>query len=79
MMLDGANRICFIIDPGKSDILEYYGTRPERFDAVLTDESDRVREIQVKQPNLAHPGSGVPSNCLAERCASSTACAGASG
>jgi glucose-1-phosphate thymidylyltransferase len=27
MILGGANRICFVISPGKSDILEYYGTR----------------------------------------------------
>jgi glucose-1-phosphate thymidylyltransferase len=28
MILGGANRICFVIAPGKSDILEYYGNRP---------------------------------------------------
>jgi len=28
MMLGGADRICFVIAPGKSDILEYYGSRP---------------------------------------------------
>ena len=28
MMLGGADRICFVIAPGKSDILEYYGNRP---------------------------------------------------
>jgi glucose-1-phosphate thymidylyltransferase len=116
MVLGGAEKICFIISPGKSDILEYFGggqvdsasvafvvqpkpaglcdalfraaplihpdeevlvglpdtiwfpeaalrslpegklafllfpvTRPELFDAVVTDENDRVREIQVKQ------------------------------
>jgi glucose-1-phosphate thymidylyltransferase len=27
MMLAGAERICFVIAPGKSDILEYYGAR----------------------------------------------------
>jgi dTDP-glucose pyrophosphorylase len=27
MILGGADRICFIVAPGKSDILEYYGTR----------------------------------------------------
>src|ERR671924_154432 len=27
MVLGGADRICFVIAPGKSDILEYYGTR----------------------------------------------------
>jgi glucose-1-phosphate thymidylyltransferase len=117
MILAGADRICFVIAPGKSDILEYYGARglparvcytvqprpaglcdaifhaepfigarefvivglpdtiwfpedalralgdeplsfllfpvdaPERFDAVLTDERGRVREIRVKQPD----------------------------
>lgn len=114
MVLAGADRICFVIAPGKSDILEYYGSsvegahlcyavqprpaglcdavfralpfvhetesvivglpdtiwfpadglralpedvlsfllfpveRPECFDAVVTDEAGRVREIQVK-------------------------------
>jgi glucose-1-phosphate thymidylyltransferase len=120
MVLGGADRICFVIAPGKSDILEYYGNhaigahmsftvqrapaglcdaifqalplippdefvivglpdtiwfpedalkslgndplsfllfpvnRPERFDAVLTDDTGRVQEIRVKQQ---HPGS----------------------
>ena len=116
MVLGGAKNICFVIAPGKSDILEYYGggkidsatisfvvqpkpaglcdalfraaplihadehvliglpdtvwfpedglsalpdgslsfllfpvERPELFDAVVTDDRDRVREIQVKQ------------------------------
>ncbi len=116
MVLGGAEKICFVISPGKSDILEYYGggkidsasiafvvqqkpaglcdaifcaaplvhpdehvliglpdtvwfpadglralpdgslafllfpvDRPELFDAVVTDEAGRVREIQVKQ------------------------------
>src|SRR5215217_6438390 len=117
MIVAGADRICFVIAPGKSDILQYYGGRelpvhlcyavqqrpaglcdaifqarpfigadefvivglpdtiwfpedalralgdealsfllfpvesPERFDAVLTDPSGRVREIRVKQPD----------------------------
>ena len=116
LVLGGAGKICFVISPGKSDILEYYGAgaysarifysvqpepaglcdaifcalpliadedhvvvglpdtiwvpadalaqlpdgplafllfpveHPELFDAVLLDEHDRVREIQVKQP-----------------------------
>ncbi len=120
MVKGGARRVCFVIAPGKSDILEYYGgsaygaslcyavqsrpaglcdalfralpligrddeaviglpdtiwfpddglaalppgrlafllfpvARPELFDAVLTDESGRVREIRVKQ---REPGS----------------------
>jgi glucose-1-phosphate thymidylyltransferase len=116
LLIGGANKICFVISPGKSDILEYYGgstldsastsfvvqprpaglcdaifcaaplvaegecvaiglpdtiwfpadgfralgdetlefllfpvERPELFDAVITDESGRVLEIQVKQ------------------------------
>jgi glucose-1-phosphate thymidylyltransferase len=28
MILGGADRICFVVAPGKSDILEYYGHRP---------------------------------------------------
>jgi dTDP-glucose pyrophosphorylase len=121
MILGGAQRICFVIAPGKSDILEYYGNRPnkahisftvqrvpaglcdavfqalplipadefvivglpdtiwfpedalkmlgddplsfllfpvnrpERFDAVLTDEAGQVREIRVKQQNPGSP------------------------
>jgi glucose-1-phosphate thymidylyltransferase len=120
MILGGADRICFVVAPGKSDILEYYGShpcaahvcftvqprpaglcdavfsalplippedfvmvglpdtiwfpedalqrlgdgplsfllfpvdQPQRFDAVLTEPSGRVREIRVKQE---HPGS----------------------
>ena len=115
MVLGGADKICFVIGPGKSDILEYYGGgydrasaayvvqpaaaglcdaifcaaplvhgdepvliglpdtiwfpengytalpegrlsfllfpvgHPEQFDAVVLDEDDRIREIQVKQ------------------------------
>ncbi len=115
LVLGGATKICFVISPGKSDILEYYGgsvfsatvfyavqprpaglcdalfqalpliapdepvlvglpdtiwcpddalrllpddrlsfllfpvERPELFDAVVTNDSDRVLEIQVKQ------------------------------
>jgi dTDP-glucose pyrophosphorylase len=116
MIAGGANKICFVVSPGKSDILEYYGSkvysadvcytvqtqasglcdaifralpfvgqdehvlvglpdtiwfpedgftyledgvlsfllfpvdRPEFFDAVVTDDSGRVLEIQVKSP-----------------------------
>jgi glucose-1-phosphate thymidylyltransferase len=115
MILGGADKICFVISPGKSDILEYFGggiggaaicyavqpraaglcdaifralpvidrsqpvmvglpdtiwfpenalaelpddvlsfllfpvARPELFDAVVTDDAGRVREIQVKR------------------------------
>jgi glucose-1-phosphate thymidylyltransferase len=121
MMLAGADRLCFVIAPGKSDILEYYSARdlqalvcytvqprpaglcdaifrarplvvpddfvivglpdtiwfpedalralgddplsfllfpvdaPERFDAVLTDELGRVREVRVKQADPDTP------------------------
>ncbi|HOL71203.1 MAG TPA: sugar phosphate nucleotidyltransferase [Bryobacteraceae bacterium] len=119
MVAGGAGKICFVISPGKSDILEYYGgsvngahvsyavqprpaglcdaifralplvapgesvlvglpdtiwfpedglcflpedtlsfllfpvERPELFDAVVTDDSGRVLEIQVKRPEAA--------------------------
>lgn len=119
MILGGATKVCFVISPGKSDILAYYGggvgpayvcyavqprpaglcdaifralplvppdepvvvglpdtiwfpedglqmlpddalsfllfpvERPEFFDAVVTDDAGRVREIQVKQPGAA--------------------------
>jgi glucose-1-phosphate thymidylyltransferase len=119
LVLGGATRICFVISPGKSDILEYYGGsvfsadvfyavqpraaglcdalfrarplidddenvliglpdtiwypddgfrllpddrlsfllfpvgRPELFDAVVTGDDGRVREIQVKRPGAA--------------------------
>jgi dTDP-glucose pyrophosphorylase len=118
MIRGGADKLCFVISPGKSDILHYYGSRlwgadimyavqphpgglcdavfrarpfitaeesviiglpdtiwfpedgikqlpndvlsfllfpveqPEFFDAVITDECDRVREIRVKQKNI---------------------------
>jgi glucose-1-phosphate thymidylyltransferase len=120
MLLGGADKICFVIAPGKSDILEYYGMgrdfsavyvvqpspaglcdalfraapligegesvliglpdtiwfpedgfaqlpdhclsfllfpvdRPEFFDAVVMDEGEQVREIQVKQPGATSP------------------------
>jgi glucose-1-phosphate thymidylyltransferase len=117
MVLGGADKIAFVIAPGKCDILQYYGNRfgdaammyvvqprpgglcdavfravpfvhpsepvivglpdtvwfpedalralpddqlsfllfpverPEFFDAVITDDANRVREIQVKRPN----------------------------
>lgn len=119
MLIGGVDKICFVISPGKSDILEYYGAkvdradlcyvvqpepaglcdalfralplirpdeqaviglpdtiwfparallalpsgdfsfllfpveRPELFDAVITDESGRVLEIQVKSNRAA--------------------------
>ncbi|HKS88717.1 MAG TPA: sugar phosphate nucleotidyltransferase [Stellaceae bacterium] len=119
MLCAGADKICFVISPWKSDILQYYGgaiggaaiayvvqpepaglcdaifracpligddepvlvglpdtiwlpadalarlpgdrlafltfpvDRPQLFDAVIADESGRVREIQAKQPNAA--------------------------
>ncbi|GJE49347.1 Glucose-1-phosphate thymidylyltransferase 2 [Methylobacterium tardum] len=119
MIRGGARKICFVISPGKSDIVEYFGAgygetpiayvvqprpsglcdaifsalpliapdepvivglpdtiwlpqdaliqlpddtlsfllfpveRPENFDAVVTDRSGAVREIQVKQPDAA--------------------------
>lgn len=119
MLHGGASKICFVISPGKSDIMEYYGAsyggasiayvvqprasglcdaifqaaplihpdepvmvglpdtvwfperaladlpddilsfllfpveQPELFDAVVTDEKDRIVEIQVKQTNPA--------------------------
>lgn len=121
MISGGATRICFVVSPGKTDILEYYGSkiysadvcytvqthasglcdaifralpfvadddqvlvglpdtiwfpedgfrflpddrlsfllfpvdRPESFDAVVTDEDGRVREIQVKKLGAATP------------------------
>jgi len=117
MIMGGADKLCFVISPGKGDILHYYGSRlwgadimyavqpqpgglcdavfrarpfiradesvmiglpdtvwfpedalqqlpedalsfllfpvehPQFFDAVLTDEHNKVREIQVKQKN----------------------------
>lgn len=119
MILGGASKICFVISPGKSDIMEYFGgsmgtaqicyavqpsplglcdsifralplihpdehvlvglpdtvwfpadgfrelgdegvsfllfpvERPEFFDAVVTDQAGRVREVQVKNPGAA--------------------------
>lgn len=36
MILGGADRICFVISPGKSDILEYYGGRVYTADVCYT-------------------------------------------
>ena len=36
MVLGGADRICFVIAPGKSDILEYYGARNVGADLCYT-------------------------------------------
>ena len=136
MIRAGADKICFVISPGKSDILEYYGgavgsaslcyvvqprpaglcdsifravplispdervvvglpdtiwfpedglsslppdllsfllfpvDRPEFFDAVVMDEDDRVKEIQVKQPgaesNWIWGAFGMPGRVLHE-------------
>jgi dTDP-glucose pyrophosphorylase len=121
MIRGGADKICFVISPGKSDIMEYYGAgygdasiayvvqpqalglcdaifratalvapddqvmvglpdtiwfpedalaalpddvlsfllfpveQPEFFDAVVLDDQDNVREIQVKQKDAASP------------------------
>jgi dTDP-glucose pyrophosphorylase len=33
MLLAGVTRLCFVISPGKSDIMEYYGSRVGRADA----------------------------------------------
>ncbi|MBW3628657.1 MAG: nucleotidyltransferase family protein [Gemmatimonadetes bacterium] len=136
MIRAGADKICFVISPGKSDILEYYGgtvgstslcyvvqprpaglcdsifravplispdervvvglpdtiwfpedglstlppdllsfllfpvDRPEFFDAVVMDDAERVREIQVKQPgaqsNWIWGAFGMPGRVLHE-------------
>ena len=136
MIRAGADKICFVISPGKSDILEYYGgavgatslcyvvqprpaglcdsifravplippgervvvglpdtiwfpedglvtlppdllsfllfpvERPEFFDAVVMDDADRVKEIQVKQPgaqsNWIWGAFGMPGHVLHE-------------
>src|SRR5881394_4526877 len=34
LVLGGADKICFVISPGKSDILAYYGAGPSRAPAV---------------------------------------------
>ena len=36
MIAGGANRICFVVSPGKSDILEYYGNRVYSADVCYT-------------------------------------------
>lgn len=35
MLLAGVTRLCFVISPGKSDIMEYYGSRVGRADACF--------------------------------------------
>src|SRR5688572_24357091 len=36
MIAGGATRICFVVSPGKSDILEYYGSRVYSADVCYT-------------------------------------------
>lgn len=36
MIAGGANRICFVVSPGKTDILEYYGSRVYSADVCYT-------------------------------------------
>ena len=62
MILGGADRICFVIAPGKSDILEYYGNRPSRAHISFTvqpqppsDSSDRVRDRRSARHHLVSP------------------------
>ena len=66
MIRGGVGKICFVISPGKGDILRYYGDSfagariayvvqtqaAERCDAVLMDEACRVREMQVKRADM---------------------------
>src|ERR671919_790966 len=71
MILGGADKICFVISPGKPDTVWFPETglaalpndvlsfllfpveRPEFFDAVVLEGTDRVREIQVKRRDAA--------------------------
>ena len=67
MIRGGVGKICFVISPGKGDVLRYYGDSfasariayvvqtqaAELCDAVLMDEACRVREIQVKRADAA--------------------------
>ena len=36
MIAGGANKICFVVSPGKSDILEYYGSKVYSADVCYT-------------------------------------------
>jgi glucose-1-phosphate thymidylyltransferase len=57
MMLGGADKICFVISPGKSDILEYYGSRAYSADfcyAVQPQAAGLCDAIFRAQPFIPH-------------------------
>ena len=54
MILGGAEKICFVISPGKSDILEYYGGGPVRLGQYLPS------SCSPSPPACATPSSAPP-------------------
>jgi NDP-sugar pyrophosphorylase family protein len=53
LILGGADRICFVISPGKSDILEYYakGTYPANFCYVVQPNASGLCDALFRRPD----------------------------
>jgi dTDP-glucose pyrophosphorylase len=61
MLLAGATKICFVIAPGKSDILEYYGARigPADLAYVVQQEPAGLCDAIFRALPLIHPDESV--------------------
>src|SRR5256885_8983067 len=61
MILAGATKICFVIAPGKSDILEYYGARigPADLAYVVQQEPAGLCDAIFRALPLVHPDESV--------------------
>lgn len=61
LTLGGASKICFVISPGKSDIMEYYGARVGRADFayVVQPEAKGLCDAIFRALPLVHPNEPV--------------------
>ena len=61
MVLGGATRLCFVISPGKSDILEYYGGRVSGVDVfyAVQPEAAGLCDAIFRAAPLVHPDEWV--------------------
>lgn len=61
MTLAGAGKICFVISPGKSDILQYYGSRVGRADLayVVQPQAAGLCDAIFRARSLIHPDESV--------------------
>jgi glucose-1-phosphate thymidylyltransferase len=61
MILGGADKICFVISPGKSDIMEYFGASygPAQIAYVVQPEPAGLCDAIFQAGPLIHPGDSV--------------------